>query len=672
MAGLFDDIPAAATAGDSAGLFDDIPAAAPQTADQTAAAGWGPGMNIANGVLMGAGPKMLAYIQSMRPGAPADAYQQALNHYEQERDAWSHANPKTAAGTFAAGSLPVAAAGTVLAPEGMAGSALVGALTAGAPAAIENDGSGSDKLAAAAKAALLGGGVGAAAAPVGSLISKGVGAGAQKLVNAWFNKTNPAGLTTGAADALASQIGAQGQTPAQAVAAAQAMGKGAVLADAGPGTQSLTAQLATNEPKVAPVIAQNLTDRASNLTPRINDVLDQNFGHDFNAEAQKDALKVQTSRIGQGYDPILNSGATVNLKPTHALLAGGQIDPLLAGVKPDPITAALKGVQSQIIGNDPSAVPISVAHRAVGTLKDSIDSAVRNGQGSLAHELIPVRQSVLDAMPPEYNAVRQQYAQAKDIEDAFQQGRNVFSPRQDGQTFDPDLLTAHFAGMSGPERQAYQLGGRKALADMAGKARSDSAGFTSPFANDGGYNAGKAAVLFGQGPTDALIKELGQQATMRATNNLALAGSKTAQMGSAKSAIPTADIIGGGHGLSSILGGAGGGAFLGGEMGEKLGDLVGQGHIGAAVGMGLGALGGGAVIPAINASRLAAQNASRDALAKTLTTAPGQPLIDALSSRAALSKAGPKASAGVQAIIRALAASGGTAQGDAPQLRRPF
>lgn len=649
---------------------DEMPAVpVSQTADQTAAAGWGPAMNYASGILMGAGPKMLAEIQSLRPGAPADAYAQALNHYEQQRDAWSTANPKMAAGTFAAGAMPTALAGSMVAPEGLLGGALVGAGTSAIPAAVENDGSAADKLKAALLAGSIGGGVGAAAVPIGALIGKGVGALGQKGANAWFNKTNPAGLTSGAADSLSSALDAQGQTPAQAITATQGLGKGAVLADAGPGTQNLTAQLATNEPKVAPLIAQNLNQRASNLTPRINDMLAQNFGQDFNAEAQKDALKAQTAQIGKGYEPILNSNATVDLSKTHTILAGGQIDPLLAGVKPDPITAQLAKVQEQLIGINPGGVPINIAHRAIGTLKDSIDTAVQNGQGSLAHELVPVRQSLIDAMPPEYNAVRQQYAQAKDIEEAFQQGRNVFSPRQDGQTFDPDFLQAHLNGMSGPERQAYQLGGRKALADMAGRARSDPAGFTSPFANDGGYNAGKAAVLFGQGPTNALINELGQQATMRGTNNLALAGSKTALMGSAKDALPTNTPIGV-HGIWTVP--AVGGGIVGKELGGAAGDMLGHREAGEAIGMGLGALGGGMAIPSINASRLAAQNASRDALARTLTIAPGQPLVDALSSRTALSQAGPKTSAGTQALIRALAASGGTAQGDAPQLRRPF
>ena len=400
-------------------------------------------------------------------------------------------------------------------------------------------------------------------------------------------------------------------------------------------------------------------------------MLDQNFGPNFNAEAQKDALKAQTAQIGKGYDPILKSGATVDVRPVRDLIAQGRVDPLIAGVKEDPISAKLGQVQSQLIGNDPGNLPISVAHRAVATLKDNIDSAVRNGDGSLAHELIPVRQTLLDQMPPEYNAVRQQYASAKGIEDAFQQGRNVFSPRQDGQVFDPDLLQANLKGMSGPERQAYQLGGRKALTDMAGKARSDPAGFTSPFSNEGGYNAGKAKALFGDAPTSALIDELDKQGQMRATNNLALAGSKTGLMVAAKDAIPTAKTIGFSHGMG-IGGGAVTGGFLGGEMGERIGDMVGQGHLGGLFGMGAGALAGGTVIPAINAGRLAAQDAARKSLAGALTTTPGPQLVDALSSRAALSKVGANVSGGTRDLIRALTGAGAASQTNARRLSSQF
>jgi hypothetical protein len=355
----------------------------------------------------------------------------------------------------------------------------------------------------------------------------------------------------------------------------------------------------------------------------LNDAINRAVGPDVNAAKQMADLKAQTAQVGQGYNPILNSDTTVDVTPVRDMIASTRVDPIAAGVKEDPISAALGKAQDYFVGGNPSALPIKVAHQAQSAIGDMADSAARAGNNAQARALTNVRQGILGQMPPEYNAVRQQYASAKDLEDAFQDGQGLFAPRSDGQVFDPDLLQQRLAGMSDPEQQAYRLGARKAVSDVMGTARSDPAGLNAKFSNENGYAVGKLRAVFGDQPTDDLLGAMKQQGIMAQTNNLATAGSKTAMASSVNNALPNAKVIGGGHddGFTPIYTGA----ELGGTFGLP----------GRAAGMAIGAGWNALAKPAINAARQQAATATRNKIAAALTGAPTQDVSDALTARLA-------------------------------------
>ena len=497
----------------------------------------------------------------------------------------------------------------------------------------------------------IGGSLGAASVPVGAALGKVGGAITQRLANSAFTRTNGAGLTPVAADALSKAFAMQGQTPSDALAAAQGLGTGATFADTGQATRDLTARLAAREPNAAPVIAQNLTDRTANLAPRINQAVANLAGPDFNAVDQLAALKAKTAANGNmNYEPVLNSGATIDVRPVRDMIAQTRVDPVADGVTEDPISQSLARAQNLFVGRDPSAVSIRVIHNAQSAIGDQANAALRSGNLAQARALTNVRNGLLDQMPDEYNAARQQYATDKGIEDAFTEGRNILASRSDGQIFDPDSLKARLAGMSSPEVDAYRLGTRKALTDVMGQARSDPAGLASKLSNENGYATDKLRNVFGAGPTNALLDELDKQGQIRATNNLALGGSKTAMATAADNLIPTAKKVGamghGGGGAISMLAGA--------ELGGHLGSAVGQETAGALLGAGAGTLWNGIAAPMVNAGRQAGQDASRLALARALTSNPSSALVDALSRRAATKGVGGATSNAVSALTRSL------------------
>jgi hypothetical protein len=118
------------------------------------------------------------------------------------------------------------------------------------------------------KGAMLGAGAGAIASPLAAAAGKLAGAIGNRSANSAFNAAaGTAGLDAKSADAINSAITAQGQTPAEAVQAARAMGPGATLADSGVGTQQMTSRLAATDPAVSPMIEQNLRPATSRSWP---------------------------------------------------------------------------------------------------------------------------------------------------------------------------------------------------------------------------------------------------------------------------------------------------------------------------------------------------------------------------------------------------------------------
>lgn len=142
---------------------------------------WNAGVETANAGLLGGGKKLMAWIQSLKPGAPDDAYQQALEHYNLKQGDYQKENPITSrVADIAGGSVPMAGAMLAGAPLlGAATPAVAGGLTSGTSSLINDP----TDLKTAAEQTALGAGTGylfgkAAEAP--NLVSKtlvGVGAG---------------------------------------------------------------------------------------------------------------------------------------------------------------------------------------------------------------------------------------------------------------------------------------------------------------------------------------------------------------------------------------------------------------------------------------------------------------------------------------------------------------
>ncbi|GLS18140.1 hypothetical protein GCM10007874_11560 [Labrys miyagiensis] len=542
--------------------------------------------------------------------------------------------------------------------------AAAGALLSGADAFNSADGSIPDRFQAAKMPAYVGAGLGIAVPPVAELLGNLASAGARKVANAFYDTRYGTALPRAAADPILAGINMQGGSVPQVQQTLSTLGPGSTLADTGEGLLGQTNRLANNDIAVRPGISQNLNDRLLALDQRLGAAVDQNFGQDVNAVTQMENLKAQTAANGkQLYGQAFANPNAVDVTPILAKIdqqiAPGVTGMVGSGVKDDPITAALRQARSYIAGNGSQAANIQTLHRAQDVIDDMAASAFRSGNNAQARALWGVRNDLLgqmDAVNPEYAAARQQYASDKSVENAFENGRNILTTRQDGQVFDPDLLESRLASMSAPEKQAYQLGARKAVTDVMGQARSDPAGLRTKLANDNGYAVGKLRQVFGDGPVNSMLGELDAQATMRNTNNAVLGNSATAFRSAADETIP------GFSKEARATGGEGAGSLplsiMGGkEVGEQIGSMFGHPELGAAV----GAVAGPAFKWAggrIASSRLAAsegeQAAARAAIAEALSSSSQPARLNALLARERMSSAPSNASEGAKAVTRAI------------------
>jgi hypothetical protein len=580
-------------------------------------------------------------------------------------------HPTQSAITGAVGSLPLAlTAGSVAtkaanAAGGSAGAQMVTNALAGGGlgAAYGADRGPGGALSGAGWGSLLG----AASVPLGALATKVITPAARAVANALYGNRFGAALPGQAADSLNSVLARQGDTGASALQSVQDMGSGATLADSGPATQQFTARLAAQDPNVAPAIQSNLTDRADQFAPRMGAAADAAAGPDINAVQQLQQLKATTAANGNAnYDAALNNGQTVNVTPVMAHVDQQTIEPALAGTTPDPISAALTKARGYFAGNAPDALPMNIAHRAQDVINDDATAAFQRGDNAQARALWQTRDKLLDQMDnasPAYAQARAQFASDRALENAFQNGRSVFAPRVEGQVYDPDLLESQLAKMSQPEQRSFQLGVRKALADTMGEARTNAMGVRTRLANENGYPVQKLKQVIGEPQTNALLKELDNQATMQETNRRAFQGSDTAMRNAVDADIPTAHLIGGKVAAAAHTGSGGVGYLVGQEFGGHIGALVGHKEAGEMAGLALApAFGAGskAIANSINAGRQSSQDAARDAIARALTSSPPPNIGPALAARQNMASIPDNVSEGARKLIQALALRQGT------------
>jgi hypothetical protein len=504
----------------------------------------------------------------------------------------------------------------------------------------------------AAQDAVWGAGLTSGAAAGAPFISRGM----QAVADAFYNSLHgrPAGMPAQAADALNTTLAYGGHTPDAAAAEVRNLGPGGVLADASPATQDVANQLAAKDKAVAPGMEADLTARAGQFEPNMRQALEGAVGPDFNEVDYLSKLKAQTrDKANAAYQPVLSQPTIVDASGVAAPVDAAKTAATAAKTTQGDVALALNKARGYL-GADPTNLPIQQADVAIKEINGDMHAAYQAGRTDIGNGLRQLRDGLLNQMPPEYQAAHNGYADDKAIEDAFTSGRNIFASK-----LTPNQQAADLAAMSAPEREAYAKGASKAPYDLMGQAaKSGEAGVMRRLANETGYAAQKLEQVFGSDKANAVLQAIDNLEQMKTTNNLVLGGSKTARTQAASEAIPGFGREAPEKTAEKLIG-----YETGGELGEKIGSVIpGLGELGKQAGRVVGTTVGAYAQPFRAAAEESASQA-REALARALTSAPPDELIRALVRRQGFADWGQKATAGMQAVARAMMTGGGVSGG---------
>lgn len=353
------------------------------------------------------------------------------------------------------------------------------------------------------KGAALGAGLGAAAPVAGAVVGKAVGA----VVNRATSGENRLLQRAMTADAL---------TPDTAQARLAELGDAGMLADLGPNLQRQAGALAATPGEAQQVVRGAIADRMQGAGARTTEAADRALGQPQDAISTMDRL-IQERRAAA--EPLYLDAYT---KP---MPQNGRVDAALntpagqAAWKKAEMLASNEGIP--IDPTKPTVRALDLTKRA---LDDMVDSAQRSGNKNEARVLGGVKNLLLsgvDAVVPEYAAAREAFASHAALQDAFEAGQALFERKTT-----PGQIAQMMKGMSDGERELMQEGARSALADLMGTARNDALKARQTF--DQGYNREKLGQLIGKDQADALISDLGNEATFARTQDVVTGNSETA------------------------------------------------------------------------------------------------------------------------------------------------
>lgn len=462
---------------------------------------------------------LAAGMRSLSSGAPYATELKRIEDYDAGARA---AHPiATSVGEVAgavAGTAPVMVAAPALFGAGKAAlpvRAGLSMVTGGAIGGADTAARGGD-LKQVEHAAELGGGLGFAAPAAGALVGKAVGAVVGRS-SAGENRLLNRALTR------------DGLTPETAQAALDGLGDAGMMADLGPNLQRSASYLAATPGEGQKIVRDAIADRMQGASARTTEAADRALGQPQDAISTVDRLIADRQAAAE---PLYLDAYT------KAMPQNGRVDAALntpagqAAWKKAETLAANEGIPI-----DPTKPTVRALDLTKRSLDDMIESAKRSGSNNEARVLTGVKNLLLsgvDAAVPEYAQARQAFASHAALQDAFETGQSLFERKMN-----PSQVAQAMKGMTDGEKALMQEGARSAIADLMGTARNDALKVRQVF--DQGYNREKLAQVIGKDQADALISDLGNEATFARTRDVVTGNSETEARRAARVDIQGAD-----------------------------------------------------------------------------------------------------------------------------------
>lgn len=343
---------------------------------------------------------------------------------------------------------------------------------------------------------------------------------------------------------IAGDLSRSNIAPSQVNSSIAALGPAGVLADISPVLQGRAAKLATLPERAQTIIADTLASRQANAGPRINAALNGIAGPEPVPSAVTAGIEARKDALGPIYERLVNgSNAQIDTQPIVANLNGnaailrGPAQKALASVRRMfDLPPAIAGENGPAITRDP---------RTVFEIRNAIDGMISTEKNpKVIGALTAVRQRIdkaLGAAIPGLKTLDSYYQEQARQQEGFDLGRTALR-HGEAPLHPDDLATAMqqtaMQSTAGPMPRPSQYpdmirqGLVSKMYEIVGNNTNDRISLKKIITGEGKWNYQKIAAALGTDKAQRLLNLFQNEATMANTENLALAGSKTARMAS--------------------------------------------------------------------------------------------------------------------------------------------
>lgn len=379
----------------------------------------------------------------------------------------------------------------------------------GEAGALTGIGEGGDGLAARAKSAAIGGGMGAV---VGGAVPV-VAAGAGRMLS---RVKNPA------VQRIARALMDDGYTPQQAQQTLDQLGPDAVMADLGPNLQRQAGAIASVPGRGQQVVRDAIMTRAKGANSRIIGDLDATLGKAVIPSQADDALVQAQRALGPKYEAAFRGARAVDTQSLADTLGSEAVN--LRG----PAQKAVQQVRKML--NVAGTDVLDPNPRTLMATRNAIDGMIKTEADPNVIRVLTGARKQIDAeltkAVPGIKPIDAIYEDLARQREALTRGQQVLdsgrmSPR-------PAELAREYAAGSPGVQQHLSAGARAEIDRIVGTKSNDVVALQGLIKGEGSWNRDRLATLFGADKADRIIKVLERERLFADTTNVVTRNSETA------------------------------------------------------------------------------------------------------------------------------------------------
>lgn len=313
------------------------------------------------------------------------------------------------------------------------------------------------------------------------------------------------------------------------------------IMDAAPGARMKGQGLAVSPGPHQPSFDQFVKDRTSGTKAAVKDAYDTAMGTSVNFADKIDELKQAARKVGKdAIEPALAKTGPVNITPVIKHiddLANPGINSIVSmgeGLPGKASVEAIKELKPYLTNGKSVQTDPTILNKFQSDLRAKADNLLNSATAAdreVGYHLMNFRNKIVDAIDASsggtYKNALSKYRDEKQIDAAFQRGRQLNKNSDNLWESHPDFVERWVKGLSKEEKQAAQEGARLAMRDSIGRVN-DPRGLQGTKIVNIEYNLDKARMLFDPNEINTMVKKLEHERNIAQTNADVMHGSQTA------------------------------------------------------------------------------------------------------------------------------------------------